>query len=98
MNELLRQADDLITKINRLLDKNNRLTADLLEKDEKIRVLNQQLKEKSERIRQLEDETSSRKLADNIRLPGMDVKEARKKINDYLREIDRCIEKLSAEG
>jgi|KBSSwiStaDraftv2_1062776.scaffolds.fasta_scaffold3172536_1 DNA anti-recombination protein RmuC len=98
MGDLVRQADELIQKINRLLDRNDKLIADMLEKDEKIRELNQQLKVKSERIRQLEEETVSARVSENIHLPGMDTKEIRKKINDYLRELDRCIAKLSAEG
>lgn len=98
MGDLVRQADELIQKINRLLDRNDKLMADMLEKDERIRELNQQLKVKSERIRQLEEETVSARVSENIHLPGMDTKEVRKKINDYLRELDRCIAKLSAEG
>jgi hypothetical protein len=48
-------------------------------------------------LRELEQEATSFKLAENIRLPGSDTKEMKKKINEYLREIDRCIAKLSAE-
>ncbi|MEO6166532.1 MAG: hypothetical protein ABIO46_14760 [Chitinophagales bacterium] len=98
MYELLKQTDDLITKINRLLDKSDRMAADMLVKDEQIRELQHQLKEKSDRIRNLEEERSSQKVMETIHLPGTDTKEVKKKINDYLREIDKCIAKLSAEG
>jgi hypothetical protein len=98
MADLVKQADELIQKINRLLDRNDKLLADMLEKDEKIRELIQQMKVKNERIRQLEEEAVSVRVSENIQLPGMDTKEIRKKINDYLRELDRCIAKLSAEG
>ena len=98
MGDLVRQADELIQKINRLLDRNDKLVADMLEKEEKIRELTQQMKAKTERIRQLEEEAVSARVSENIQLPGMDTKEIKKKINDYLRELDRCIAKLSAEG
>ena len=98
MNDLLKQADELIAKINRLLDKNDKLGADLLVKDEQIRELQQQVKEKSERIRHLEQERSSQKVMDTIRFQDGDTKEVKKKINDYLKEIDKCIAKLSAGG
>lgn len=98
MNELLKQADELIQKVNRLLDKNDKLAADLLERDERIRELHAQVKEKSERIHQLEEDRTLGKVADTVQLPGQESKEVKKKINEYLREIDRCIAKLSAEG
>ncbi|MBX7108944.1 MAG: hypothetical protein K1X61_09885 [Chitinophagales bacterium] len=98
MNNLLKQGEELIVKINRLLDKTDKLAADNLVKDEQIRELRQQLKEKSEYIRRLEEERSSQKVLESIQLPGGDAKEAKKKINDYLREIDKCIARLSAEG
>lgn len=98
MNELLKQTDDLIAKINRLLDKNDRMAADMLVKDEQIRELQHQLKEKSERIRNLEEERSSQKVMETVHFHGADTREVKKRINDYLREIDKCIAKLSAEG
>ncbi|MEP7129005.1 MAG: hypothetical protein ABI729_09060 [Chitinophagales bacterium] len=98
MKDLLKQADELIVKINRLLDKTDKLSADLLAKEETIRELQHQLKEKSERIRTLEEERSSQKFTESLQLPTGDTRETKKKINDYLREIDKCIAKLSAEG
>lgn len=98
MKELVKQADELIAKINRMLDKHDKLVADLLVKDEEIRRLQQQLKEKTERIRTVEEEKSSLNLLESIQYSGGDTKEARKKLNEYIRELDRCIAKLSAEG
>lgn len=98
MKDLIKQTDELLAKINRLLDKNDRLAADLLVKEEQIRELQHQLKEKTERIKLVEEENSSNKVLESIQQSGADTREARKKINEYIREIDRCIAKLSAEG
>ncbi len=98
MKDLIKQTDELLAKINRLLDKNDRLAADLLVKEEQIRELQHQLKEKTERIKLIEEENSSNKVLESIQQSGADTREARKKINEYIREIDRCIAKLSAEG
>lgn len=98
MNNLLKQGEELIVKINRLLDKTDKLAADILVKEEQIRELRLQLKQKSEYIGQLEEERSSKRVTETMQLPGGDTKEAKKKINDYLREIDKCIARLSAEG
>ncbi|MBA2422721.1 MAG: hypothetical protein H0V61_05805 [Chitinophagales bacterium] len=98
MNELIKQADELIGKINRLLDRNDKLSADLLERDERIRALQEEIRGKSDRLRLLQEEMNSVKLAGSIHVGEMDVKEFKRKLNEYLREIDRCILKLSAEG
>jgi hypothetical protein len=86
MNELVKQADELIQKIHRLLDRNDKLSADLLEKEEKVRELSQHVKLQTERNKQLEEEMASLKLAENLHLPATDMKETKKKINEYLRE------------
>jgi predicted ATP-dependent endonuclease of OLD family len=98
MKELLKHADELIQKVHRLLDRNDKLVADLLEKEEKIRDLNLQLKEKSERVKQLEEGVVALKLSETVQPADGNSKEVKKKINEYLRELDRCIAKLSAEG
>jgi len=98
MKELIKKIDDLIAKIHRLLDKQDRLAAEVLVKEEKLREVNTQLKEKNDRIRQLEEEITLLKAADRIQLPDGDLKEVKRKLNEYIREIDRCIEKFSAEG
>jgi len=96
MKELIKKTDDLIVKIHRLMDKQDRLVAELLVKDEKLRELNTQLKERTDRVRQLEEQIALQKTTG--RIIGTDSKEARRILNEYIREIDRCIEKLSAEG
>lgn len=98
MNELIKQADDLIAKINRLLDKTDLLSADLLAKDEQIRQLQRQVKDQAERLRIMEEERVSKRTAETIQVQLADTREVKKKINDYIRELDKCIAKLSAEG
>lgn len=98
MNELLKQTDELIAKINRLLDKSDKQAATLLMREGQIRELQQTVKEKSERIRQLEEDRSSQKVMDKVHFQDDDAKEVKKRINEYLREIDKCIARLSAGG
>jgi uncharacterized coiled-coil DUF342 family protein len=98
MKELIKQADELIGKVNRLLDRNDKLSADLLERDDKIRKLEEEIREKSDRLRLIEEEMNSLKMASTINVQQTDVREVKRKLNEYLREIDRCILKLSAEG
>ncbi|MBA3647295.1 MAG: hypothetical protein H0W62_01900 [Chitinophagales bacterium] len=97
MNELLKKTEDLVSKIHRLLDKQDRLAAETLVKDEKLRVTATELKQKNDQIRQLEEQITLLKATTHIPFSEGNLKDARRKLNEYIREIDRCIEKLSAE-
>lgn len=97
MKELLKKADDLIAKLNRLLSKQDKMEAELLSKDEKLKEHQLQLKEKNERIRQLELEVASLRSTKGVALSNDQSKESKQKINELIREVDKCIAKLAAE-
>jgi len=95
--DLLKKADDLISKIQRLTEKQEKLLAELKSKDEKIETLRNQQTSNQERIDSLEQEIASLKLGAFVNLSDENKKEVRRKLNEYLRELDGVIAKLSNE-
>ena len=95
--DLLKKTDDLISKIQRLTEKQDKFIADLKSKDEKILALRNQQTSNQERIDSLEQEVASLKLGGFVNLSDENKKEVRRKLNEYLRELDGVIAKLSSE-
>lgn len=96
-SDLAKKADDLVGKIRRLIERQEKLQQELKIKDEKIESLKQVLAEKEQLVERLEGESISQKLGGAISLSEENKKEVRKKINEYLKELDVVIAKLSAE-
>ena len=96
-SDLAKKADELVGKIRRLIEKQDRMQQELKSKDEKIESLKQALMEKEQKIEGLENESITQKLGSAISLSEDNKKEVRKKINEYLKELDAVIAKLSAE-
>jgi len=95
--DLLKKTDELISKIRRLSEKQDKLITELKSKDEKIEVLRNQQTSNQERIDSLEQEVASLKLGAFVNLSDENKKEVRRKLNEYLRELDGVIAKLSGE-
>jgi len=81
LEELFLRYDDLRTKNNYLKTENELIKRNLQEKDEKIK----QLETKYERV----------KLSGALLGEGENAAEAKKKINELVREIDRCVALLN---
>ena len=97
-DHLLRKADDLLVKARRLNAVQKKLSQDLQAKDDKILLLQNELSEKENLITQLEQEVASLRLGSLINISDGEKKEVKQKINEYLKEIDKVIAKLSTEG
>lgn len=96
--DLLKKTDELISKIRRLSEKYEKLLADIRVKDEKIEAMKKIQVTNEERIQMLEHEVASLKLGVFIEFSEEDKKEMRRKLNEYLKEIDGVIGKLEGEG
>ncbi len=81
LEELFVRYNDLRTKNNDLKTENELIKRNLQEKDEKIK----QLETKYERV----------KLSGALLGEGENAAEAKKKINELVREIDRCVALLN---
>ena len=84
MQEQLKKTEDLIGKIT--------------EATGEIDVLKKVVAEKNEKMEKLERDANALRLGQFIELSDQEKKEVRQKINDYLKELDRIIEKISGEG
>ena len=82
-------------KINKLLSSFNnlKLVNDEL-KNEKSR-LSLELEDKSKEINALNDKIKIMSISKSVDVSNNDVKETRLKINDYIREVDKCIALLN---
>jgi uncharacterized protein YukE len=98
MKELVKKADDMLVKIHRLLDRQNELTAELAECRRVIRQLNDKLKMQQTEYKELEQQVTVKQIGKHTKEHPDERKIVRQKLNEYLRELDRIIAKLSAEG
>lgn len=97
VQDLLKKTDDLIGKIRRLSEKHQKLNAELKSRDEKIDLLRKELTTNQERIQSMEQEIASLKLGAFVNVSDENKKEVRRKLNEYLKELDNVIAKLSVE-
>lgn len=81
---------DIRKMLGQLLEEKSRMTGELKAKDDAINALKHQLAENHQRINELEEANHTLKIAKS--LTGADDKsEAKQKINELVREIDKCI-------
>ncbi len=98
MQEQLKKTEDLIGKIRRLADKHEKLQQTFLEAQEEIASLKKLIADNTQNMQKLERDANAIRLGQFIDLSDQEKKEVRQKINDYLKELDRIIEKISGEG
>jgi archaellum component FlaC len=98
MNELFKKSDELTAKIRRLIEKQEKLQADLAGARETIDSLQKTLEEKEATMEKLQRDANALRLGQFIELSDKEKKEVRKKINDYLKELDQIIERINGLG
>src|SRR5215510_764383 len=98
MQEQLKKTDELISKIRRLIEKHEKLQEAFTESTQEIEARKKMVAEKNEKLERLERDANALRLGQFIELSDPEKKEVRQKINDYLKELDRIIEKISGEG
>lgn len=98
MQEQIRKTEELIGKIRRLMEKHGKLQESFAEAQKEIESLKKELAAKNEAMKKLEGEGNALRLGQLIEMGDAERKEVRQKINEYLKELDRMIEKISGEG
>lgn len=81
-------------KINRLIEQHRQSLQQIEQCKKQIEKLNQQLEQTQNQLKQKEEQLTLLKIAKA--LPKGDNLQAKQKINELLREIDRCIAILSS--
>ncbi|MDL5049102.1 hypothetical protein QQ054_24110 [Oscillatoria amoena NRMC-F 0135] len=95
MDALAKQLLEIKAKVEKLAAANDAL------RNENIRLVNENkrltetLDIQKNTIKDLEEYNKIIKIAGGLHLSKTDVREVKLKINDYIREIDRCIARLS---
>ena len=86
-----RIVEDIEVKVKKLIVKYEELKGEsnVLEQ-EKLQVLNE-LSSKNSKIEQLQEKIKLMNISKSVDVSGDDVKTTRLKINEYVREIDKCI-------
>lgn len=85
----------LHNKIVLLLEKHQQLKDDLKVSNERVDVLSKQLDEQNQLIHQLNEKNKVLKLSTSIQNKQGNNKAAKQKINELVREIDKCIALLN---
>ena len=82
-------------KVGKLIEKSNQLTAEKNSLRQNNDALNAQLQEKEKQIVALQDKVKLMNISKSVDTSEEDVKATRLKINEYVREIDKCIALLN---
>jgi len=95
MNELEIKADEIRLKVARLLRNYHELSKqrDLLEKENA--ELKNVIENQKNTINKLEETNKIVKIAEALQISKNDIHGLKKKVNEYIREIDECIRLLS---
>lgn len=95
MDTLVQQLQNIKAKVEKLAAANDMLKNE----NERLKKENQSVAETLEiqknTIKDLEEYNKIIKIAGGLNLSKTDVREVKLKINEYIREIDRCIARLS---
>ena len=82
-------------KVGKLIAKYNQLQLEKSDLQENKDALNAKLQEKEKQIVVLQDKVKLMNISKSVDTPQEDVKATRLKINEYVREIDKCIALLN---
>ena len=85
----------LHNKLESLLANYQQLKEELKTSNHKVDVLSKQLDEHNQTIQQLNEKNKVLKLSSSIQCKQGDNKAAKQKINELVREIDKCIALLN---
>jgi len=98
--QLIQRMDKLIAKVRELKSQNEAYAHQLNTLQTKHRTAEQELTQYKEQIEALQNNIKIIKLAQNIggqhESDSTDVTELKRKVNDYIKQIDNCIELLNS--
>ena len=95
---LQQKIKNVIVKANRLVEQNHKLLAKNKELENEVKTLKQSQEEESKKAAELQNQIKIIKLARNIgseKENGTDKTELKRKINEYIKEIDHCVAMLN---
>lgn len=93
------KLDILLSKATKVVDENRRLKANQAKLMAEVEVLKQNLKEEVRKTEELNNKIKIIKLAQNLgqsSAAGLEVTELKRKLNEYIKEVDNCIAMLNA--
>ena len=94
---LHKQADELQTRVQRVAEKVEQFQQTNVKLKDEVNQLRDELKKKNTELKQTEERVKTVSVVQNIpNSSPTQVKEMKHKLNEYIREIDRCINKLNA--
>ena len=82
-------------KVGKLIEKGNQLKSEKKSLQQDNDTLDAQLQEKKKQIVALQDKVKLMNISKSVDVSKEEVKETRLKINEYVREIDKCIALLN---
>ena len=82
-------------KVGKLIEKYNQLQLEKSDLQKNNNALNAKLQEQEKRIAILQDKVKLMNISKSVDTAKEDVKATRLKINEYVREIDKCIALLN---
>ena len=82
-------------KVGKLIEKGNQLKAENKSLKQDNDTLDAQLQEKKKQIVALQDKVKLMNISKSVDVSKQEVKETKLKINEYVREIDKCIALLN---
>ena len=93
------KLDILLSKATKVVDENRRLKANQAKLMAEVEVLKQNLKEEVRKTEELNNKIKIIKFAQNLGqsgAAGLEVTELKRKLNEYIKEVDNCIAMLNA--
>jgi chromosome segregation ATPase len=89
------QLASLDRKLNLLLTEHKRVRQELAQTQSENNQLRENLKAQEDQIASFQNRIKISKIVDRIDTDGEDSTELKKKLDDYIKEIDKCIRYLS---
>ena len=87
--------NNIEVKVGKLIAKYDQLNAEKLDLQRNNNTLNVRLQEKESQIAALQDKVKLMNISKSVDASKEEVKSTRLKINEYVREIDKCIALLN---
>ncbi len=94
-DHLRNQLSSLDRKLNLLLAEHKRIKQELAQSQAENEVLRDEMNAKDEQISSFQNKIKISKIVDRIDTDGEDSTELKRKLDDYIKEIDKCIAYLS---
>ena len=93
--KLYREFQDLERKIHVLLSENRKLKDELTQSQSENQILQSKMESQKANLDSVQNQMKMSKIVDNMIVEGEDSGVLKAQIDDYIREIDKCIAHLA---